>query len=74
MSETYARRAGGKPRSQVDRLVLKTVAIAEGSFPTALRAQQTPGGKAEVANALKTPRSTYALSVLIIHFDLLTTR
>src|SRR5439155_3998297 len=32
MSETYARRARGKPRHRVDRLVPKTMATGEGQF------------------------------------------
>jgi hypothetical protein len=69
MSETYARGARGKPRHHVDRLLLKTIAIAEDSFSTAWCAHQTPGGKTEVANALNTTGSI-SLSILIIHFDL----
>jgi hypothetical protein len=68
MRETYAHGRGGKPRHSLDRLVLKPMAIAEGQFSHGVAQAEIPGGRARVTNALKTTRSTYDLSVLIIHF------
>jgi hypothetical protein len=69
MSEPYVRRARGKPRG-IGWIVLSSRRwqTGEASFPPRCACGTIPGGMAAVANALRTTRSTYELSVLVIHF------